>query len=382
MKNKPIKILFDANPLVNGKKSGVGYYTQGIIQALADNYPDDVRLVGHYFSFLGRKDTVDLPTAPNIRYVRSKLLPGKILSVTRKLGFQLPLELFFKQRGDVALFTNFVSLPSITGIPTLVAVHDLCFKDVPQFVAEKNRIFLHRFVPRSIKSARLVITISEETKLAIKHHYQTDDSKFIITPIPPAPKTQTERANVLDLGVTKDYLLFISTLEPRKNIINLVKAYEQLPEHIREKYQLVLAGGPGWYMEETILYIKNLQSKGYGIILPGYVSDAERAALYSNAKLFVFPSHYEGFGMPILEAMNYGVPTAVSDIPVFHEVAGDASMYFDKDDAVDIAKVITKILETPEIQAQLVNAGNVRLRNYSWKTVAQGLLKSIKETVH
>ncbi|MBA3758279.1 glycosyltransferase family 4 protein [Candidatus Saccharibacteria bacterium] len=379
MKNKPLKILFDANPLVNGNKSGVGYYTQGLVQALADNYPTEIELVGHYFSFLGRKDKIALPTAQNIRYVRSKLVPGKILSITRKLGFQLPLELFFKQRGDVALFTNFVSLPSITNIPIIVAVHDLCFEDVPQYVAEKNRSFLRRFVPRSISTAKLVITISETTKLAIKHRYQTDDNKFVITPIPPSSPVHTKQTSTSSFGIKKDYVLFVSTLEPRKNVINLVKAYEQLSENIRDTHQLVLAGGQGWYMEETLTYIKNLQGNGYGIILAGYVSDVQRAELYTNTKLFVVPSHYEGFGMPILEAMSYGVPTAVSDIPVFHEVAENASLYFDKDNPGAIAEAITTMLDSIEVREKYIKLGNERLKNYDWQVVAEKLLSSIKQ---
>lgn len=379
--SKKLTILFDANPLVNGSKSGVGYYTQNLIQSLADTYPDDVRLIGHYFSFLGRKDDLPLPSAPNISYVRSRIIPGKILSFTRIFGFQLPLELFFRRKGDAALFTNFVALPSVSNIPRLVTVHDLCYIDVPQYVAEKNRKFLHKFVPKSIKSSVRVMAISEATKHAIQHHYNTPDEKFIITPIPPGTKDASNSFDLKSIGVDGKFILFVSTLEPRKNVINLVKGYALLPESIKKEYLLVLAGGTGWYMGETMQLISDLQAKGERIVTTGYVSNDCRAALYEQASLLALPSHYEGFGMPILEAMNYGVPTVVSDIPVFHEVAGDASEYMDKDDPKSITNTIIKVLENPGLQKELISKGNARLESYDWPSVAKTVFEAIKESV-
>lgn len=377
--SKRITVLFDANPLVNGNKSGVGYYTQGLIKALADTYPEDIQLIGHYFSFLGRKDNLPLPTAANIKYVRSRLIPGKILSITRVLGFQPPLELFFKRSGDVALFASFVSLPSLIKIPKLVVIHDLCFLEKPEYVPVKNRLFLQRFVPRSVRSAAAVITVSDATKQAVQKHYKTAQDKLIVTPIPPSAKDKSDGFNLSDIGIKDKFILFVGTLEPRKNVINLVKAYEQLPDNIRQKYQLVLAGGVGWYIQETRAYIARLQEQGIGIVTPGYVSQECRAALYEHASLFVLPSHYEGFGMPILEAMNYGVPTAVSNLPVFHEVAGDASAYFDKDDPADIAKILSSLLSDQQRSKDLAAKGEAQLKAYSWPAVAKSVYEKIRE---
>jgi glycosyltransferase involved in cell wall biosynthesis len=374
---KPLEILFDANPLVNGNKSGVGYYTFYLIDSLAKRYPEDIKLTGHYFSFFGRKSGVDLPKAPNISYVESRIIPGKVLSLTRRLGFQLPLELFFKRSGDAALFTNFVSLPSIFKIPKLVAIHDLCFEDVPQYVTEKNRRFLHRFVPRSAKSATTIITISKSTQRAIESHYNIPAKKFFITPIPPGKQSAGKTIDLKKFGIKEGYVLFVSTLEPRKNVIGLVKGYTLLPEHIKKNYPLVLVGGTGWHMEENLQYITDLQQKGENIILTGYVSNDERASLYSEATLFVMPSHYEGFGMPILEAMSYEIPTAVSDIDVFHEVAGDASMYFNKDDSQSIANVVEQLLTDPKACNDLVKKGKTLLRTYDWEKVVEELYQEI-----
>ncbi len=379
MNKKPLTILFDANPMVNGNKSGVGYYTHSLIQALADNYPDHIKLVGHYFSFLGKKDHLALPRAKNIQYVRSRLIPGKVLSITRRLGFQPPLEIFFKRTGDTAIFTNYFSLPSIFKIPRMVVLHDLCYIEAPQFVSKKNREFIKRFVPHAVKTASRIITISDATKRAIKKYYSVPDDKFVITPIPPIVKHPDRGYDLAGIGVKGTYILFVGTLEPRKNILGLVQAYEQLLPALRDEYQLVLAGGVGWYMEETQEYIAGLKKQGLQIITPGYISDDAKAALYEHANLFVLPSHYEGFGMPILEAMDYGIPTAVSDIEVFHEVAGSASLYFDKDSPASIAKAMAKVLGSPDLQKELVAKGHERLKSYNWQDIAQSVYENIKQ---
>lgn len=375
MKNKPLKILFDASPIVNGAKSGIGYYTYGLLDALAKNYPEDIEIVAHYFDFLDRKKDVTLPQHPNIRYVRSRIMPGKVLNILRRIGLQLPLELLYKTRGDVALFPNFVSLPSLTSIPTVPIIHDLCFEDVPQYVAAKNRDFLKKFVPKSVRSAAAIITISESTKRAIQKHYGRGKD-IIVAGIPPVPIAQSGEKALA--GIERGYILFVSTLEPRKNVIGLVKGYELLPDKLKKKHALVLVGGIGWYMDEELAYIKQSQAAGNNIIMTGYVSDQEKTWLYKHAGLFAMPSHYEGFGMSLLEAMQYNLPTAVSDIEVFHEVAGNASAYFDKDDSSDIAQVLGSVLTDKKFQQELIKIGQERLKLYTWKNTSAQIYNAIK----
>lgn len=374
MKNKPLKILYDASPLVNGAKSGVGYYSYNLLDALAQHHPDDIEIVAHYFDFLGRRRGVSLPKHPNIRYVRSRILPGKALNIMRRVGLQLPLELLFKTQGDVAVFPNFVSLPSLTGIPTVVAIHDLCYEDVPQYVSEKNRNFLQRFVPKSVRSAAGIITISESSKRAIQKHYGQQPN-IIVAGIPPVPPTNTDEREIN--GLQKDFILFVSTLEPRKNVISLVKGYELLPDKLKKKHALVLAGGTGWDMEADLEYIRQSQASGSNIVMAGYVSDQEKEWLYNHAALFAMPSHYEGFGMPILEAMIRGIPTAVSDIDVFHEVADDASIYFDKDNPADIARTMEQILTNNKLRQDLIKKGTKRVNTYSWEETAAQIYKEL-----
>jgi glycosyltransferase involved in cell wall biosynthesis len=142
-----------------------------------------------------------------------------------------------------------------------------------------------------------------------------------------------------------------------------------LPEKTRSNYQLVLAGGYGWKIDNELDYIKKLNDEN--IIITGYISDDQKNWLYKNASVFVLPSHYEGFGMPILEAMSFGTPTAVSDIAVFKEVSGNASLYFDKDNPKDISNKLDSLLNNKELQNKLSALGNQRLKKYSWQENAK-----------
>jgi len=376
MSQPRLKVLFDAGPLANGQKSGVGYYTWGLISALAERYPDEIELVGHYFNFLGRKKP-DLPAGKNIRYRQSKIIPGKTLALLRRFGLQLPFELLIKERGNLALFPNFVSLPTFLPTKTAIVIHDLCFEDFPQYLQPANRNFLKRFVPGSARRADLVIAVSESTKQSVRHHYKIDSSKIAVTTIPPSAPVKKKVVKP-KLDIQGKYLLFVSTLEPRKNYMALARAYSRLPEEVRLEYSLVLAGGFGWQTEEPLAEIERLKSAGNNIVLPGYIDQNTRTFLYQNASLVVMPSHYEGFGMPILEAMSYSLPVAVSDIPVFHEVAGPAAAYFNQDDPDDIAKCLEQLLTSQLAREKLIKMGQTRLKLYSWDKVADDLMERFR----
>lgn len=377
MKRK--KIIFDANPLVLWK-SGIGYYTQGLMQAMADAEPDTCDIKGHYFNFLGRKHPVNLPSAPNLRYIQSRLVPGKVLSICRKLGFQPFFEFFTKQTADIAIYPNYVALPSITKCKKVVMVHDLSFIDCPEYVSEKNRAFLHKWVPGSIEQADLVVTISSFTKERIMQTFSVSGNKIYITPIPPVAQAEPDTAIIQKHSIENGYILFMGTIEPRKNIAGLLEAYTLLPASMKDKFPLVLAGGKGWNDENILKRIEQLQSNGLKIVQTGYVTDSERSALYQKATLFVLPSYYEGFGMPVLEAMKHGKPVACSDIPVLHEVAGDSAVYFDQNNPQSIAETLSVILDSAEQIKEYSRKATEHVKDFpTWHDVAVGLYDAINK---
>ncbi len=383
-KIRKIKVLFDAGPLVNGNKSGVGRTTEGLIASLASTYPNEIELVGHYFDFLGRKKVTDLPTAPNIRYRRTVLIPGRVFNMLRRLGVWIPFELLVKERGDFHLFPGFIGWPSLFGTPNAPFVHDITYIDFPQYVNGPARFDLKTIMPRTIRRASFIITNSESSKRGMTREYHLNDKPILVEPIPPVnaltlPPAEA-RSRVKRLGIKEPFILFLGNIEPRKNLIGLLRAYELLNRKQRSPYSLVLAGGKGWHDDEILGKMAELQAAGLPVHQTGYVSDEDRAALFSEALLFAMPSHYEGFGMQLLEAMTYHTPLLVSDIAVHHEVAQTAALYC-KTAPEDIAAKIKQLAGDNALQKKLVAAGDKRLKHYSWHTVAIEVFSQIRKEV-
>jgi glycosyltransferase involved in cell wall biosynthesis len=378
MKNKPMKILFDANPLAKSK-SGVGYHVDGLMRALSRVGGEDIELVGHYFNFLGKKRFSDLPTGKNISYTQSKILPGKFLSLCRKFGFQPPFELFTKTHGDILLCTNFAVYPSLFRSKKVVIMYDLGYLDCPEHVAIKNLNFLKIWAPRAIMQADKIVVNTIFTKNRIIDEYKIAKDKFCIMPIPPVTNPDIKSESLRRFNIPSKFLLFVGTIEPRKGIDTLLDAYKQLPKNIQSEYSLVLAGGKGWNDEEILQKITNLKHAGLSIILTGYVSDGEKASLYKKSVFCIQPSIYEGFGMPILEAMTYGKAVICSDIDVFHEVAGTSAVYFKTNDPRALSDAIRKLLHDPKKLRATEKAGTTHLKNLaSWDEVAVDFIKELK----
>lgn len=381
--NRPLTIAFDASPLIT-KRTGVAYYTQNLIENLAARYPD-VNFIGFYYNLLGRHNSEQLPMAANISYREINFIPNKVVFQMQRFGVYPPLELFLKEPVDFVLFSNFWGYPSLRRTPSAPVVHDLTYLDLPEYVTTKNRKDLAKLIPKQIQRSEFVVTVSDFSKQRLVDTYGLEPDSILVTHIPPSPpkimsKEQTA-INLKKLKLDKPFILFLGTVEPRKNVDNLIDAYALMPEKLRKEYSLVITGREGWYAEGIIKHIKQAQRGGLDIKHIGYVSDEAKAALYQSASLFVTASRYEGFGMPVLEAMSYGAPCAISDIPVFKEVAQDAALYFDPEKPEDISKILAKGLTDKKVRSQLADKSAKLLATYSWGKVASKLMNKIKSSL-
>jgi len=172
------------------------------------------------------------------------------------------------------------------------------------------------------------------------------------------------------LRVEDDFLLFVGTLEPRKNLLTLLKAYAEVLRDTRFRPQLVVAGGEGWLMEETFRFVR-AAGIGERVTLIGYVNDDELRALYSSCRAFIYPSLYEGFGLPPLEAMACGAPVIASRIAALTETIGDAAILVDPLDVHGLMAAITDVCENEQQRKKLVAAGPTRAARFSWEKAAQ-----------
>ena len=375
-----MKISFDANPLVNNTKSGVGYFVASLILSLSRNSTNSASFLGYYFNFFHKSSTKTLPKGADLSYKESSLYPEKVFNAFRRLGFLVPVEVFSRQKSDITIFSNFTALPTILGGKRVSIIYDVSFLDCPEYVPDGLTSYLRKWVPYTVRTSDLIIVNSEFTKQRLVEEYKINKEIVIVVPIPPIDHVEPDDKILRKMRINEKYILFLGTIEPRKNLEILIDAYTKLDKDIRENYSLVLAGGKGWKDESILQKIKTMQEKGFNIKQTGYLSDAEKSALYQHASLCVQPSLYEGFGMPIIEAMSYGKPVVCSDIPVFHEVAGDAAIYFNPKSSDSITKCISKILTDKTLQTNLVRGSKKRIKSYpTWDNIGKELYDKLVE---
>jgi alpha-1,3-rhamnosyl/mannosyltransferase len=187
----------------------------------------------------------------------------------------------------------------------------------------------------------------------------------------PDKVTQHQAAVLAKYGIRTPFVLGVGTLEPRKNLITLLEAFALLPSYLTNRFQVVLAGKPGW---RTTSLGKHLQSYGQrsSLVLTGYVSEEDLRSLYTSAEMFVFPSFYEGFGLPVLEALASGCPVIASTAPSLKEVAGSAAIFVDpKSPPEEWSRAMVRVAESAELRQSLGIAGREQARRFSWETCAQ-----------
>jgi glycosyltransferase involved in cell wall biosynthesis len=294
-----------------------------------------------------------------------------------------PIDVMLGAKPDVVLFANFVRLPLPLGAKSIVVIYDLSYVKQPEHATPRLRAYLNRYVPLSLKKSQHIVTISENAKREIIEEYGTDPDK--ITVAPPAvdledfyPRGADEIEKVkAKYNITKPYILYMGTLEPRKNVNGVLNAYAALGEELRDKYTLVLAGGKGW-LDNTIKQRLD-ELAGLDIITTGYVPDEDRPVLDSGAEVFVYPSFYEGFGMPVLEAIACGAPTITANNSSLPEVIGDAGLVVDAKDTAAITHGLERVLNDPELAARMRAKGLDQAKKFSWEESAKKLHEIIEK---
>ncbi|TCO73754.1 glycosyltransferase family 4 protein [Chromatocurvus halotolerans] len=274
-----------------------------------------------------------------------------------------------RYRDHVFHSPNFI-LPPFAG-PSVATVHDLSTVMYPQFHPAARVALMQRAMPQTVARATRLITPSESVRREVIAHFGLAAGRVVATPlgVDPvfAPRCATDLASDLrTLGLQAGtYLLCVATLEPRKNIGRLLDAYQDLPQALRQRYPLVLAGAPGWHGEALNRRIRDL-AQGGQVRQLGYVSQAQLPALYAGARLFAFPALYEGFGLPVLEAMASGVPVVTSDCSSLPEVAGDAALLVNPLDTDALRAALARGLEDEGWRGVARERGLARAAERSW----------------
>lgn len=360
-----MRIGLDGYPL-SEPRTGVGHYTLELARALAVTHPaDEFELVSPkpFDEFVTKAESVS-----NLTFVRAK--SSSIRGHWWSVG--LPLH---ARRASFDLFhgTNF-ELPLWRRGATVLTIHDLSALAYPELHRPRLVRRARRRLPLAARLAHAIITPTEAIKSEVLAQFRFKPEKVIaIHEAPRAvfqPISFAETAEIRErLGVEDEFLLFVSTLEPRKNLLTLLKAFDQILRHTSLRPQLVIAGGQGWLMEETFSFMNTAGIKER-LRLTGFLEDEELRALYSSCKAFVYPSLYEGFGLPPLEAMACGAPVIASRIPALQETLGDAAILKEPVDVDGLTKSIIELFENNERRRSMSAAGPEHAARFSWEKAA------------
>jgi glycosyltransferase involved in cell wall biosynthesis len=261
---------------------------------------------------------------------------------------------------------------------SVITIHDLTFLRYPQFLTRDSHRYYNGQIHAAVKHARAILADSFATRDDIVNLLGAPPGRITVVHLAPdaafMPQPAEVVARVLERhGLPREYLLFVGTLEPRKNVAGLLRALAALPDAL----PLVLAGRRGWLFEDTQALISDLRLQHRVHLLEDFPS-ADLPAMYTGAAAFVLPSHYEGFGLPVLEAMACGVPVVIADRASLPEIAGEAALRVDPDDPASIANSIQTILSDSACRERLVQSGFERARRFSWQATAQATLNVYK----
>ncbi len=366
---------------------GIGRYTRSLIRALADLDSDN-----EYRLFVagGWGEGDGLGPWPAGFAVRAVPLSDRSLHILwQRLRLPVPVQV---ATGRLDLFhsPDFV-LPPTGSAPSLLTVHDLSFLRVPECFVPGFCEYLEGAVSRAVRRAAHILADSESTcqdlvELMGVHRervtvlYPGVEARFRPVRDPAALARVRARYRLPDL-----FVLGLGTQQPRKNFSGLIKAFGELPTRglggtEAAELHLVISGGKGWMYEDTLALPDRL---GFGdrVIFTGFVDDADLPALYSLATLFAFPSWYEGFGLPVLEAMACGTPVIAADNSSLPEVVGEAGLLVDAGDVNGLARAFERVLQDAGLRARLVAAGLVQASRFSWEASAQRLLELYSSTL-
>ena len=360
-----MKILVDVHAAIE-KKTGIGRYCDNLVRALSKNKNIQISLYSNLFQEKLPENYLKYPIyCSPFRNGLFRVLIG-LDQASKKL------------HPDIVHINNFAPLYKTS--PIINTVHDVCFKTCPKQSPLKTRFIFKLFFFRSLKLADAIICVSEATKENLLHHYPVEEKKITVIHEACDPtfkyiknKKRVRREVEKKFGIKKDYFLVVGNIEKRKKPFQTLRVFEELIKN-NKNVQLVFAG-PNTLKNFPPDESKKLIKNGHLKIL-SYVSNKDLNLLYNEAKALIYNSHCEGFGLPLLEAMNCHTPIICSDLAVLREVATDAALYVESEK--DLLQAIKQLIANEKLRKRLIQRGNKRAKDFSWEKTAKETIKVYK----
>ena len=375
-----MKIALDVQSLLEEKKTGIGWTVQMMVENMLQAEENDYVL--NYFAFRKKNKARNIINRYNNKNTYIQCCAWFPLAIYRRICRYIPIPyaFLFRHKCDITQFFNFVIPPGARGLKS-VYIYDMVFKAYPETMEETTRRYMEQQMTESCNRADLIITISEFSKNEIIKYMNVNPDKIKVVPCGIDHSIYHERiaSRVIceikkKYDLNKEYFLYVGTLEPRKNIKAIIYAYRLLVQRKGDDSpNLVLAGKKGWGYEEIANLVNELQLDKK-VIFTGYIEEDDKPALISGAVGFLFPSLYEGFGIPPLEAMACGTPVLVSNEASLPEVVGNAGMKVAHNDYDSMSEFMEKLFFEPGYRHKWSEEGIKQAQLFSWENSAKKLL--------
>lgn len=375
-----MRIGIDGIPLAE-LRTGVGHYTFELARALASLSPaDQFELVSPLPLLSSVAEEINHRGEPrNLRAVRLRF------NALLRPWWAIRLPLYIKRAG-LKLFhgTNF-DVPLWAACASVLTIHDLSLFLYPETHEKRLVRRARRRMPLMARAANMIITPSESVRCEVCEHFSIDSQRVVAVPEAARPLFRPMPANESAevkrrLGLRDEFILFVGTIEPRKNLLTLVRAFVEVLRQTELRPQLVIAGRRGWLTDELFSYVEDT-GIGDNLRFTGYISDEELRALYSMCRVSVYPSLYEGFGLPTLEAMACGAPVITSRSPALMETVGTAARLVPADDVQALAGALVELLGDEGARERLSSEGLRRAAQFSWEKTAGLTLEVYREAL-
>ncbi|MBI1276996.1 MAG: glycosyltransferase [Anaerolineaceae bacterium] len=353
---------------------GIGRYVRELVTALSV-----IDQTTQYTLFVAGALSSRLPQSPgsNFRWKNTRLTPKWLARIWHRGGVRLPVELF---TGRLSLFhaPDFVLPPTLPSIPTLLTVHDLSYVRVADSASPSLKTYLDMVVPRSVRRASYILADSQSTADDLVDLYGVSSGKISVLLSGVNPRFSHDLSREV-LMTTRNrylqddfpYIFTVGTVQPRKNYVRLIQALAQLRASGIDIH-LVIAGGKGWLDNPIYSAIDESNMRDF-VHFIGFADDEDLPALYKNATCLAFPSLYEGFGLPVLEAMASGVPVLTSNVSSLPEVAGNAAITVDPYDLESMTDGLQRLILDNELRTLLIQRGLERAHEFTWEKSARQL---------
>jgi len=361
-----MKVAIDAQAL-GTQGGGDETYIRNVIRGLATVDP-----TGDYTLYLARP----LPNLniPGTEHMSRVVVPHKLF---RRTPISIPLR---AARDHIDVIHAQYAGPPFATVPFVVSIHDISYERYPQWFTRADLLHMRAFVSWTSRRAAAVLTLSEYSKSDIVRRYCVPPERVVVVPCAadpvfrPLPYDAERLMKVRKrYGTEERFILCVGNLQPRKNLVTLIRAYVRLRQAGATRHKLVLVGRKGWLYDDIFAAARD---SGYAdeLVFTDYVPDEDLTALYNTADLFVYPSLFEGFGIPPLEAMACGTPVITSNTSALPEVVGDAAIMVDPLDVDALARAMQNVLDDSELSARLSESGLRRASMFSWEDSARTIL--------